>query len=756
MLKETLDLSPEARDIINRYVGTSAAASDYKRLLVSLYAGREDADADVVVTLRGNLSPLSGRLTSEEIERLQSEYAAVALYCQRRLAWGKPDESLDDRSNPLCGIAELCIREARCSAGDTVLMYSAGYCSFALWDEAPCRYDVVADTAEDRAWARLLLASQGKAAKISKSMAKGRRYNRIFAFPPLSAFLDTRSAVPLLRRMAREMLETDGSLFCLLPAAFCDSAAWLPLRRALLDGGLSVTVITLPPMFAPYTPANLCLLHVENNSIGAVRLLDATGSELVSVNKELGLRTFLFNTIGERLSSIDDKLVWSGFTDDISDARLILRPSRYLVKGIQPKGAGAGSLGELLDFLPRRRERIEKASGVIGMSELSFSASCGDTVPRPVTAPQGSWTATLSEDALLVGFIGGKFKVGRAHGLTPPVALRAEVLAFRVKEPERVDTDFLLRALLSGNVREQGRMLATGSVIPRLALADLQSIRVSVPTMAEQVRACREAAEGEIAEARTLLRQADDEFRRDVHMKKHAIGQTVFTLSNWLGVLERARREGKGVVSDTAEVGTLRKTRVADIYGFLRDAVEKLQTQVSRFDAGWGMRTETIDLAALLAGYVRQNPQTLFTYELRGTGDETAGGSGNGPSAGGYQMTFPREALVTVLDNIVSNAASHAFAPRPEGRNIVRIELAAEGGDFIVTVSNNGLPLTCPPEDVFTYGRSSREGHGHYGIGGYEVRRLMREFGGEAEILARPGEEFPVAYRLTFRNTDIA
>lgn len=68
----------------------------------------------------------------------------------------------------------------------------------------------------------------------------------------------------------------------------------------------------------------------------------------------------------------------------------------------------------------------------------------------------------------------------------------------------------------------------------------------------------------------------------------------------------------------------------------------------------------------------------------------------------------------------------------------------SEGENYIVTISNNGNPLATgyDSENVLTYGVSSKEGHGHYGIGGYEVRKLMREFNGEAELISCPNDEF--------------
>ena len=43
----------------------------------------------------------------------------------------------------------------------------------------------------------------------------------------------------------------------------------------------------------------------------------------------------------------------------------------------------------------------------------------------------------------------------------------------------------------------------------------------------------------------------------------------------------------------------------------------------------------------------------------------------------------------------------------------------------------------------------------HRGLGGFEVKRLMNEFGDDAEFISTPDDEFTVTYKLLFHNTNI-
>ena len=81
----------------------------------------------------------------------------------------------------------------------------------------------------------------------------------------------------------------------------------------------------------------------------------------------------------------------------------------------------------------------------------------------------------------------------------------------------------------------------------------------------------------------------------------------------------------------------------------------------------------------------------------------------------------------------------------------------SEGENHVITISNNGNPLhkQISHKDVFTYNKSSKNGGSHFGIGGYEIKKLMNEFGGDAEILSDSQSEFPVTYKLVFNKTNI-
>ena len=407
-------------------------------------------------------------------------------------------------------------------------------------------------------------------------------------------------------------------------------------------------------------------------------------------------------------------------------------------------------------------------------SFFSGQSNC-DINYESIPVKQTRLSRILKSEALLVGFIGGKFKVGRIKGLSQDkyVSLRSEVCAFRITS-KAVTEEYLLRSLLSGFSEMQANALATGFPITRLTEKDLLNIRIPVPPIEEQERLCKEDARESLTESDRKIIESFEEFRNDMHMKKHAIGQTIFNLSNWWKALLQARKEGDGVVIDNVTVGKNQPVKVSEIYDSIQEVMSQLQQQINKFDRGNGLEIKTFALTEFIEDYIARKRSPLFEfiydskrhhasemrdYDYDEETDSIIGGDNVILEAGLpiEYVDFAPEALTIILDNIVSNACSHGFEGRDDGSNIIKIDLSTKGDDCIVAVSNNGKPLSdqISVKDVFTYSRTSKNGKGHFGIGGYEVRKLMREFGGDAEFISDPDSEYPVTYKLIFHNTNI-
>ena len=340
---------------------------------------------------------------------------------------------------------------------------------------------------------------------------------------------------------------------------------------------------------------------------------------------------------------------------------------------------------------------------------------------------------SVNESCLVAGITSNSFlcslNVGKLNNVEGPTAFKKGMIAFK------------------NYCSMQAMMLANHVIDFRgeeyiLEPKDFLEIKIALPSLEEQERLCKEDAHAYLKEADRKLIQSAEEFKRDVHMKKHAIGQTLSNLSNWWDLLQQARKEGNGIVDDSQELGKIHKRAIRDVYNNIQKAMDKLQMQVDRFWRADGLQAQSMSLITFIKEYTKENPSPMFIYNIAALSNNSE-----------PKVVFSPEALRMVFDNIVSNACCHGFENKPSERNIIKIEVGITNATPYIKISNNGKPMhdKLTSEDVFTYGRSSKTGLSHYGIGGYEVRNLMREFQGDAEFISIPESEFPVCYKLTFK-----
>jgi signal transduction histidine kinase len=233
-------------------------------------------------------------------------------------------------------------------------------------------------------------------------------------------------------------------------------------------------------------------------------------------------------------------------------------------------------------------------------------------------------------------------------------------------------------------------------------------------------------------------------------------------------LLSLARKEGNGAICDTDVIGKRHPVTVAEIFDNLEASMKRLKTQISTMDTGSQFTPTQIGVGSFIKNYISTHPRSEFqyvdltnalaTHDLPAINEE----SGNFEVSDNdfilrkgddlYFINFPEEALTIILDNIISNACSHGF--KDEGKDYyIRFILDVSGKDLTLVVSNNGEPLhkELDANGVFKYGNTTSNSlDGHFGIGGYEIWKLMKDFNGTAEIIIAPEQNFTVSYKLTF------
>ncbi|MCQ2263710.1 MAG: hypothetical protein MJZ70_05445 [Bacteroidales bacterium] len=824
-------LTSEAKAIVVNFFNTQTNKSIFcepnKQLMVSLYSLMPEADTKVIGILKQHIVSLSEFLQDSEIDILKSEYPAVVRFCYDHKDYAGVASRRDNELLFPQSLIDLCMSLSEPKHGCSVLVPYSGDGSFA-YHVSDCMVDGFEPNEIPWAFSQILLHSQNTVSSIklkSTVVDNCKQYDYIFSFPPILQGRDGRKVIDMVYNLITKQLKENGELYCVLPMSFCSATSgWFDIRKILWDfrGQYSVLVVSLPPVMMPIIGANLCLLHVKKNHEDIIALMDATSDDFSARRNVAGSREHVLKvqSIIETINSQDERYVWVGSSKQLT-GEVNLQPSRYLISQNIPqpqKGEKALRLSDVIQTIPltkqdddtlqiiskrnmlahvsseelsidsqerdaifaKYRELEKRDCPVIGMKELSSTYLNCDINRDALEVSPRVERSILTTDCLLIGFIGGKFKVGRLHGVSQsnPVILRSEVFPVKLISND-ITEDFLLRSIMSDIVEYQARMLATGTTVSRLSSHDLLSIVINVPELTTQQDAlCKEDTRSSLTEADRKIIESYEEFRKDMHMKKHAIGQTLFNLNNWWDALQQARKEGNGVVADDATTGKIRKVSVASIYDSLQKAINQLQQQINTFDRGNGLAVKNFALTEFIEDYIARKGSPLFTFSYDNSthhASESVPEVDFDEATGGFIETgktiinegdpieyveFAPEALEIVFDNIVSNACCHGFKDRTN--NIIRIDLKPEGDNYVIVISNNGSAIhsQIKPEDVFIYGKTSKMGKGsdkaitHFGIGGYEVQKLMREFGGDAKFISNPDSDFPVSYELTFFNTN--
>ena len=731
-------------------------------LITSLYAQQPNVNKEILDILQEynkNLADLG--FGKEDIKILQDEYAAVIEYCCHFFENNGGAISSEYLFTEPISLTEFIVELLK---GNNDIENKRIYLPFAgLANIATLlpNNEFTGSEISAKAWAfsniRLSANNLRSDIKLGNSFSEiesdSQKYDYIVMTPPWG--YEDANVATTIKKMIENNLQEKGELYAVLPKTFCVGKQWQELRSYLINNKCLEAIITLPAIFSPITEMDACLICVDKTELQNIAFINASSNFFVANNDYQNgsfSNILKYRSIMDVISSSDENYM-------IVEPYNMIGENVFLLPAYQLEyyNENVRKIADLVDEVTLKDVEFAERPSV---ATKELSSNYWNCLIEQTELPQRRCSHILETDCALAGFVGGKFKVGKINGLssTNPIGVRQRIIPFCLKT-NLLSEDFLFRCLLSEEMSRQVEMLS----ITELGERDFLNLHIIVPSLDEQNRLCKEDARQSFSEADKKIKSSADEFRRDIHMKKHAIGQTIFNLNNWWKVLQRARKEGNGIVDDNAIIGNTQKIAVKDIYNNLQQAIGQLQEQINRFDRGNGLVVETFALTDFIEDYIEKHSSPLFKYDYDASShrhphtitiyDEVMAEAGE-PFE---WVTFSPEALTIVFDNIISNACSHGFEGREPNQNVVKIELDMDGENYVITISNNGKPVQSDvtEEDVFTYNKSTQIGKNHYGIGGYEVKRLMQEFDGDAEFVSQPNNAYPVAYKLTFYNTNM-
>lgn len=779
-------ISTEAQNIVEKYVSKTSKNKDsawlYEELAVSLY---KSMPFSVLAVLSDpSVSPFEAdifkRLSIDEVEILQSEYTAVVKYCYERKGIGGRTRGMIGNS---CFLMSNKVKKfdlsssliymieglSKIKTASPSVLNNPGAILGQLVKEKH-EFDIIRD--EDTRdlitmywpWHRILFSEMDSAYNVTRIIDSNSKYDRITTIvPPLS---DTSDACGVISKMFfsyNNHLRENGEIYCIMPLCYLSMVAQregfgIALREAR---GCSATIIELPQAISPYQNMEACLVRLCKDNKSEVIIVDLSESKYDWKNP---LKVDI-SSILEAIHFEDRLLVWKGEINDFLDQKHLI-PSHILVDNyLQSKVEQDERLIKISDLVEhvtlKRSEDTSSRCKYISVSDLSSKyMTCEIPYSEELETRSAQTRMRLKENCVLAKYHNGKMYVGYTTNLSTQnnVALATNILPFKIKGNVGLTREYLLKCLVSEETERQARLMLKSSNLQYLRVEDFDEIKIILPSLECQQEIFKKDVGKNLSNAERKLQEEFDAFREDMHMKKHAIGQTISNFSNWWDALQQARREGNGVVSDDASIGKIRKVQVKVIYDNLQTLVKQLEQQISRFDRGNGLEVTEFGIVDYINKYMERFSNIQFNYSFN-PANQIAGKMVEDTD----DIIFAQDALDMVLNNIISNACCHGFKNRDKEMNVVKIDLFKEGNQICMIVSNNGEPLHSKmnPLEVFVYGKTTQMGimvdekNTHYGIGGYEVDKLMREFDGFAEFISEPESEFPVSYKLTFFNTNL-
>lgn len=632
---------------------------------------------------------------------------------------------------------------------------------------------------------------------VSQESANHKLYGRIIAIP------DARKAdvTPIIDEICRcvdHKLCFGGKMAILLPREACYAANWEKLRRYLTheckDITLSVISLNIPSSSSIEEES---LFIIEKHlvadylpSFQKVTLVDIDKKDFILADDIVGPYDIKVDAIIEAIKTKDSKSVRLVSINELDEGYNLLAARYFRFDCFSDNDKITKTLTNLKDvvtLIPRYNYEWVKANSysssertlekIVSVQDLSDNyLDCGIHVRQLKDKSSNSNSYTTSIGGY-VAYSHGKILVGKIENIDETIiAIEDTICHFQV-DPTKASLDYILKILSTQDyVVEQIKCLTKGYIWTDEYLhpEDLLHVCIELPSVKVQdIEVLADSQKG-YAEKVIELENAFNEFKEDMHNKKHGIGQTIFAINNWMRLLKLARKRGNGVVNDCDIIGKNHPQSVSQIFENLEATMKRLQVQISKMDTGYEMIPSEFGITSFIEEFVNNHPRAEFEYinlvnhraekDLPVVSVDEKGNTQVSKTDFIFQkgddlccINFPLEALEIILENIISNACAHGFKDS-EINYKIKISSEISGKYLSIFVANNGAPIhkDFSEKDVFKYAKSTSDAlSGHHGFGGYEVWKLMKEFGGTSEFISTPEEEYTVTYKLTFPVSNI-
>ncbi|MDE5875889.1 MAG: N-6 DNA methylase [Muribaculaceae bacterium] len=529
-----------------------------------------------------------------------------------------------------------------------------------------------------------------------------------------------------------------------------DSA--LSVREELIESGNLDMIINLPEKVFSNTAIGTCIyvLNPKHKHKGYVRFIDAKsfsdGFHIRFLDTESIIN--IIDNGGEK-----SKLV---SIDAIRENEYNLSPERYFSEDIfVPVGMTLKKISELGDIIQAPASTIPGDGKLVNFSVLKnpnpikiYRPKDFENVDIPINR-----NINMIHSGLL--FFGGRGNLGICISTEGETLYTYSDYINFVPDEAVVLPQYLLIQFQEEYVREQ----LLGAVIGRMPVDIFLNIRVLVPSVEGQrnvIETFQERLISELGlEVSALKTEKFEELERNLHLRRHTLGNLLNVLLPSIDILKDFISDQEGTFSKDKVISARTGLTLEKLVNRIHDSFERVETLVNKLtDSDSFGSPEEINLQEFISDFVNHYPHSDFSIipiesKIHQSEDDE--------KTLDPIISFSREDLYTVFDNIVTNAHKYGFVNRnkKEKDNRVGIRFSLDTTvsqpSIFIQIMNNGAPLVSnlDPEKIFVWGVGSGAGSG---LGGWHIKRLVEHFGGTVKVCqySQEADDYTADYTLGY------
>jgi len=351
----------------------------------------------------------------------------------------------------------------------------------------------------------------------------------------------------------------------------------------------------------------------------------------------------------------------------------------------------------------------------------------------------------IEDNTILIALKGDYLKPTIFSKRVYSVSISRNILAFKPKV--EIDIDYFYYQLYNTLTLTQLDIYRKGLTIPYITKEDFLNIAISVPSLEVQKelileqKAITESNELQYSnkdEIETIIQQREFEYgSKIIRAIGHSTNSQLNEIENSLKRIERflKRKEllNQPIISPDINTNALIKANI-NIDETIEECINKQQYTLKRIISKLAITREILLLNPEDMEFEKLNLKNVFSeffdnrinesrkYEIKFTSDDVV-------------VHAHKESILSLIDNLLSNAEKHAFDEVNENNYIkINIKKFPKTEDVVIEYSNNGKKFDIS-ETKFTELFGKRKGSEGDGYGGFFINKIVKIHQGTLEII---------------------